>query len=247
MKILKYNKYSFLKENYDNFNQFNIGPSPIPGYGFAVDPQMSIYGSQDSPYVDDYYRRPTLVNSLLNIVNQTSKNISSTHYGNLKFDNFIEDIDEISNFKILKININNNLNIDIYISFEMYEDEFFGVFKNYNWIQKDTLKSDLFTDDRYRYIDKNYILKLDNYFRNILDKWFKLDIGKYKVLKNDLKCVDNMGNIVYLKENKIINIVFVSIDKNGHPYAKLKLNDEDYTIIKNDYYYLNYWLEKINE
>jgi len=68
MKILNFNKFNFLKESYSDFNQFSqggISPHSLgPGFGFAVDSKLSIYGNQDSPYTDQYSRTPMMVNTL---------------------------------------------------------------------------------------------------------------------------------------------------------------------------------------
>ena len=76
MKVLKYNKFNFLTESYSDFNQFSqngVSPHGLgPGYGFAIDPKLSIYGSQDSPYVDQYQRTPMMVNNLLSIMKNLS-------------------------------------------------------------------------------------------------------------------------------------------------------------------------------
>jgi len=90
-------EYKFITESYSDFNQFSQGgvsPHSLgPGYGFAVDNKISIYGSQDSPYTDQYYRTPQMVNSLLNIMKQVNKDVVN-NYGAIKYDQFLEDVDE---------------------------------------------------------------------------------------------------------------------------------------------------------
>lgn len=248
MKILKYNKYSFLKENYSDFNQFNqMGMSPSslgPGYGFAVDNSMSIYGQADSPYTDQYYRTPMMLNSLLGIMKQVNKDFVD-NYGSIKYDQFLEDVDEYTNLKILRIVENANLSLDVYISFIFNKEEFFGVFKKYNWIQKEELKSDLFTDSRFTYIDKEYRLKLNNYLRKILDKWFKPTKTKYTALK-DFSCQNNMGNKIMISKKSIIDVKNTNKDKDNNSYIQFLYKGESYILNKNNYYYFNYWFEKID-
>ena len=250
MKILKLNKFNFLNESYSDFNQFsqmNVTPSSLGfvGYGFAIDNKLSLYGSQDSPYTDNYYRTPLLVNTLLGVIKQMQKD-SSMNYGYIKYDQFLEDLDKFTDFKILRININSSLYIDIYISFVFDEEEYFGVYKNFNNIQKEPFKTDLFTDSNYNYIDKEYRLKLDNYFRKVLYKWFKPRKGNYTTLK-DIVCKDSMGKKITIPNNNIVEIKFSNDDKNGDASIDILYKNKLYVLDKNDYYYFNYWFEKIDK
>jgi hypothetical protein len=249
MKILRFNKYNFLSESYSDFNQFNqmgMGVSPLPGYGFAVDPKMSIYGHADSPYVDNYYRTPMLVNTLLDIIKGINKD-AQNNYGAIKYDQFLEDVDEFKNFKILRTVINASYHIDIYVSFEFGDDEFFGLFKNFNSIQKVKFTTDLFTDSNYRYINTEYRLKLDNYFRKVLNKWFKPKKGWFINLNKNLYVRNKLGNKILLPKDAKINVTTVGNDKDNNPYIKFLYKGEELVLNKNDYFFFNYWFEQTTE
>ena len=136
--------------------------------------------------------------------------------------------------------------IDVYISFYFNEEEFFGVYKNFNNIQKEKLKTDLFTDNRFGYINTEYMLKLDNFFRKVLDKWFRPRKGSYISLK-EVSCRDNMGSKFILPKNVRIEVKYSNDDKDGNSYITFTYRNEKYVINKNDYYYFNYWFEKIED
>jgi len=248
--VLKFNKFNFLKESYSDFNQFSQGgasPHSLgPGYGFAVDPSLSIYGNQDSPYTDPYSRTPMFVNALQGVLKNLNGSSLGT-YGGIKYDQFLEDVDSYTNLKILRINKNANLNIDIFISFDFNGEEYFGVYKNFNWIEKSKLTSELYTDSEYRYIDNTYKLKLDNYFFQILSNWFKPSNIKYINLKNDLLVLDNMGNRFLLPEKSIIEVVDANVDKDSNSYIKILYKNKTYVINKTDYYYFNYWFDEYTD
>ena len=247
MKILNFNKYNFILESYSDFNQFSqngVGPSPLgPGYGMAIDPKMSMYGHADSPYLDQYYRTPMMVNNLVGIMKDINKN-NVNNYGAVKYDLFLEDCDEYTDLKILRININANMTIDVYISFFFGEEEFFGVFKKFNDIQRESFRTDLFSDGRYGYIDKEYKLKLDNYFRKILSKWFRPKKGWFVNLKDQVAVRNNMGSKIMIPKNAKIEVKASNEDKDGNSYIQFLYKGETYVINKNDYYYFNYWFEK---
>jgi hypothetical protein len=245
-KILSYNKYNFINEN-SEFNQYQFGIEPFPlgpGYGFAVDNSMSIYAQQDSPQNDGYYKKAYMVNKLMDVINSINKDSSRNIFNIIKFDNFLEDISNIKNIKILRINTNESYYIDIYISFELNEEEFFGIYKNFNSIQKQPLKSDLFTDNRFPYIDNTYKLKIDNYFLKILNNWFAPEKDKYIALK-DVICKDSFGHDISIKKNNEIRVINSSIQNNKYCIT-LKYKEEKYYILNNDYFYFKYWFKLKN-
>jgi hypothetical protein len=249
-KIYKYNTYKFLKESYSDFNQFSqggISPHSLgPGYGFAVDPSLSIYGNQDSPYVDPYSRTPMFVNALQGVIKNLNKDTLG-FYGGIKYDQFLEDVSMYTDLTILRINENENLTLDVYISFKFDNNEYFGVFKKFNWIDRGSLKTDLYTDTEYRYIDETYQIKLDNYLYQILVNWFKPKQTKYISLKENLSVRDNMGSKFLLPKDSIIEVISANVDKDSNSFIKFNYAGEKYVINKNDYYYFNYWFDEYDE
>jgi len=249
-KIYKYNTYKFLNESYSDFNQFSqggISPHSLgPGYGFAVDPSLSIYGNQDSPYTDPYSRTPMFVNALQGVIKNLNKDTLG-FYGGIKYDQFLEDVSLFTNLTILRINKNQNLNIDVYISFKFDKEEYFGVFKKFNWIDRMPLTTDLYTDSEYSYIDETYKLKLDNYLYQILVNWFKPKNTTYINLKDNLSVRDKMGSKYLLPKDSIINVIATNVDKDSNSFIKFDFDGEKYVINKNDYYYFNYWFDEYDE
>jgi len=249
-RIYKYNTHKFLKESYSDFNQFTqggISPHSLgPGYGFATDPSLSIYGNQDSPYTDPYSRTPMFVNALQGVIKNLNKDTLG-FYGGIKYDQFLEDVSEYTDLTILRINKNENLTLDVYISFNFNGDEYFGVFKKFNWIDRDSLKTDLYTDSEYSYIDETYQLKLDNYLYQILVNWFKPKNTQYISLKESLSVRDKMGSKFLLPKDSIINVIATNVDKDSNSFIKFDYKGEKYVINKNDYYYFNYWFDEYEE
>jgi len=249
MKLLTFNKFAFLTEHLlegSEFNQYQFGIEPFPfggngGYGFAQDPSLSIYSDRDSPYVDYYSRSAGVISDLLTMIKSYQKNVD---YQDIKYDHFLEDVDDFKNFKILRLNVNDSSLIDAFISFELQENEFFGAFKNFNGLNKPKLVSELFTDPRYRYIDGEYYLKIENYFYKVLENWFKPKKGFWKTLKNKIPIKDDFGKLLDVKEGILVEVVGVYDDENNKPYITLKLNEKIYYIDNNNYYFFKYWFEK---
>lgn len=253
-KILTFEKYTFITDNLvgsinedSEFNQYQFGIQPfnMPNYGFAVDPQLSIYGSIDSPYVDHFARSRGAVITLYDFV----KNIYKTPNGSQvhKFDYFLDDLDLYENLKILRLVENTSGFIDIYISFEFDENEYFGVFKNFNGLNDTFLHTELFTtyNIRYPYMDKYYFLKLSNYFKKVIEDWFIPKKGDYKNLKKDNPVKNSMGAVENIPENATIKLLGTNINQNNQPYLVIKYKENKYMITGNNYYFFNYYFEKI--
>jgi len=247
--LWNFNKFNFIKTNLleSEFNQYQLGidvQNPLgPGYGFASDPGLSIYGTdQDSPYVDYYSRTGGSINRL----NAISKAAMGTDaISQSKSDMFLDDFDYYSNYKILRIVKNDSLHLNIFISFHFDDEEFFGVFKNFNGYSQPKFDSEMFNDQRFNYIDKKYKLKLNSYLKKILDNWFIPKKKLYKNLKDNCQVKDDMGSIKYLKKNSVIEIKGVDMEKDGTPYIIMKQNDKKYYLKNTDYFFFNYWFESI--
>jgi hypothetical protein len=253
-KLWNYNKFKFINNNlikeYSEFNQYQMGldsstSNPLgPTYGWSTDPGLSIYGTdQDSPYTDYYARTSGSVNRL-NAISKSVFNDIDQSILRSKTDAFLDDIDNFNNYKILRIYLNDSLHLNIFISFYYDEEEFFGVFKNFNFGEPN-LETEMYTDPRFMYIDKEYKLKMSIYFKKILNNWFLPKKNSYKNLKDNCPVKDTLGNIKYLKKNSIINIIGVDMEKDNSPYIIMKQNDNKYYLKDKNYYYFNYWFEKI--
>jgi len=243
-KLLNYNKFNFIKDNLSEGLEFAGSMQganySMPGCAMPVDPSLSIYGFQDSPYTDFYSRRVGMINSLMSII----KNVYKSEYDNQKMDFFLEDIDEYKNIKILRM-VENNINlIDIFISFEYYENEFFGVFKNFNKpFSKPEFKTELYQLNNPK-INREYKFKLNNYLFKILNNWFIPKNGFYKNLKDGNILKNEYGEEIKIKKDLIVEVLENQKDNNDNYYLMIKIKDKNYRIIGNDYYWFNWRFEK---
>ena len=224
--------------------QFGIEPFSAPaGYAFAIDPKLSYQNYQDSPYSDFYVRQHGLVTNVINVM-KGYKGILGD--GNFKNENpFIEDLELFKNFKILRIFENQRLKLDVYISFDYDNEEYFGVYKNFNYIMKPKLESELFYDQRNVYrMDQEYRLKLSNFIYKKLENWFIPEKGWYKCLAENLKVRDYMGKFYEIKKDKPVEILGHNVSRDNQPYILLNINNEKYFVKDNDYYYFRWRFEK---
>lgn len=258
-KLLEYiqkiegKNFKLLKES-SEFNQYQLGIGTglgmsafgQAGYGFATDPGLSIYSPDSNPYVDMYARQAGTTSHLMSIIKQMNKELEDDHVFIRKSDRFLEDIDEYKNIKILRIFQNENLKLNVYISFDFMEKEFFGVFRNFNSsLNKPTFDSEILSDPQFTYIDKEYYLKLNQYLYKLIYNFFIPEPGMYKNLKQDCLVKDESGQLKYLKEGKIVEVMGYNTDENNDPYISLKIENKEFKITGNNYFYFKYWFEPI--
>lgn len=241
MKILKYNTYLFLNEEYSDFSQMAFG-QPFTNQTFASDKYFNI-GNPDSPYTDYYSQNRGMVNSMMDLTKKIALT-TTMNFDQVKDDLFLEDIENYTDLKILRMNRNDKGTLDLFISYCYGGEEFYGIYKDYNnQFQKSVLRTELVSDPRYRF-DEQYMMKLDNYIYGLLEKWFKPKKGNYKSL-DSTQVKDSFGRQFVLKINSIINCEGWNVDENGQPYVVLKYKDIEYTISGNNYYWFNYRFQKI--
>lgn len=249
--MLSFRRYSFLKDveliKEDNQflqYQFGIEPfSPPAGYAFAIDPKLSYQNYQDSPYTDFYARQHGLVQNVVTLMQQHSGLVGSQFS---KADAFIEDLGSFKNLKILRIFENQRMKLDVFISFEYNNEEYFGVYKNFNYMMKPKLESELFYDIRNQYkMDQDYRLKLSNLFYKKIEKWFIPEKGWYKLLVDKAILKNDMGQIFEINKDKKVQLLDYNLNRDNEPYLTFKINGENYYIQNNDYYYFKWRFEKI--
>lgn len=255
MKILKYSRYSFLNNigflnEGSEFQQYQFGIEPMGTqggggqYAFAQDPSMSYYNYQDSPYTDFYARQSGLVANL----NMAAKNATNQSDIIFKDQNpFLEDINLYKNIKILRIFENNNLKLDVFISFLYDKNEYFGALRNFNGLDKPKFESEIFYDPEYQYrFNAEYKLKLGNFFYKKLEKWFIPEKGFYKNMKNENKVKDSLGKLFEMKTDQVAEVLGYNMNSDNKPYIILKYKDKTYHVEGNDYYYFKWRFEKLN-
>jgi len=249
--LTKFEQY--IKES-SEFNQYQLGIDNAvgyfgPGYGFATDPGLSIYSPDSNPYVDMYARTAGTTSHLMTLIKQMNKEIADDHVFARKSDRFLEDIDEYKNIKILRIFENENLKLNVYISFDFMDNEFFGVFRNFNSnYNKPTFDTELLSDTRFGYIDKEYYLKLNQYLYKLVYNFFIPEPGMYKNLKQNCLVKDEeTGEQRFLKEGKIVEVLGYNTDENNDPFITLKIQDKKFNITGNNYFYFKYRFDPLNE
>jgi hypothetical protein len=106
---------------------------------------------------------------------------------------------------------------------------------------------------KYSFIIKwlNYLYSLKpkqlhnyNYLFKILYNWFIPTPGNYKVLADELKMRNSMGQTVTVKKGVMIHVKGYNTDADNNTFILIKYKNDVYEITKNDYFYFKYRTEK---
>ncbi len=206
---------------------------------FVTDPALT-FDPYTKHLIDNVAANKMLMDTMRSIMN--TSDYFDTFFSS-QSDKFFH-IDELKIQRISKA----NFTIDIYFSFIFNGDEYFGYVKNYN-TPNPIIKCELYT--KYSKIfTKEFGIKFNGMLLKAFNSFFLIQNGKYKVLKSVPIINIITGDISYTKINSIIdvknctnNIIFIIINNTnavGHPEGC-----NTYKITNLDYYYFNYFFQKI--
>lgn len=165
--------------------------------------------------------------------------MGSAAYRSLKSKLSLDDQD-ITALKIIRIVKNTNLNYDVFISFIIDGEEYWGVIKNI--LSNDAkLKSEVFKDSELIQT-KEWVIKLEGLLlKNVLN-FLKPNSGFYKQLKDDVICFSAIdGKMLKMNIGTEIEVLKSYNDKIIFKHDGVK-----YHMTGDNFVYFNWWFEKID-
>ena len=164
----------------------------------------------------------------------------SDAYSSLRGKLALEDQD-IKSMKILRIVKANSINYDVYVSFVIAEEEYWGVIENILTTDAD-LTSEVFKDyDLYQ--AKEWIIKIKGLIIKTVREWLKPEPGKYRLLNEEVICYSvETGKQLSMEKGIEIEVVRSHADR-----ILIKAESDTYSLVGDNYIYFNWWFEKIEE
>ena len=172
-------------------------------------------------------------------VNDILYNLSGTNaYRNLRGRLALEQQD-IQSMKIIRILKVNNINYDVYISFNISDKEYWGVISNIN--NSPELKSEVFKDlDLYQ--SKEWVVKIKGLIIKTVKSWLKPEPGMYKLLNDEVICYSTeTGKMLKMDKGIEIELIRSYDDK-----IIIKHGSDYYNLVGDNYIYFNWWFEKLD-
>jgi hypothetical protein len=162
----------------------------------------------------------------------------SDSYRSLRSKLALEDQD-IKSMKIIRISKSNNINYDVYISFVIGEDEYWGVIKNI--MNNAEFTSEVFKDfDLYQ--SKEWIIKIKGLIIKTIKSWLKPQPGMYRLLNDEIICY-SVETGKQLKMDKGIEIELI---RSHNDKIIVKHESDYYNLVGDNYIYFNWWFEKLD-
>ena len=230
MSIIK--KYNLFKESFTEFNlqRFN-----------ADSAQASVHVDDPSLSTNAFDKHEDRIRQSMARVNDIMFNLKGTNaYKALRSKLALEHQD-IQSLKVLRIVKSTSLLYDVYVSFRIEGEEYWGVIEN---ILADSpkLKSEVFKDyDLYQ--PKEWVIKITGLIIKTIKTWLKPEPGIYKLLNDDIICY----SIETGKQLKMDKGIEVELVRSYDDKIVIKYESDRYNLVGDNYIYFNWWFEKIDE
>lgn len=216
---------------FTEFNLQRLNSDSVRTSTHVDDPQLSI--NAFDKHQDGIRQAMSRINDILYNLKGTSA------YSNLRSKLALEDQD-IQSMKILRIVKVNNINYDVYISFVIDDEEYWGKISNIN-TNDPKLTSEVFKD--YDLLQpKEWVIKTRGLIIKTIKQWLKPEPGMYRLLNDEIICY-SVETGKQLRMERGIEIELIRSHENK---IIIKHESDYYNLTGDNYIYFNYWFEKLD-
>lgn len=183
-------------------------------------------------HIDNLRMSNVRLNDILNSIR------SSNDIYNTKTDKSMDGLD-ISNLKILRMFQLNEIDIDVYISFNLGEKNYFGVIKSF--VINPVVQCEIFRDHSL-FVNKEWVIKMKGLLLKTIKGWLNIPSNtKWKSLK-PIQCTDTLtGELLIIDEGMEVKVIR-TLSNNT---IIISINDRTCEIKGTNFYYFNYWFEEL--
>jgi hypothetical protein len=174
-------------------------------------------------------------------INDIMYNIKGTNaYKSLRSKLALEEQD-VKSMKILRIVKSQTLGYDIYLTFVIGEEEYWGKLEDVMG-QNPKLTSEVFKDaDLYQ--PREWIIKITGLITKTIKTWLKPEPGEYRLINNELTCYSvETGKQLKMEKGIVIEVVRSHSDR-----IIIRYDSDTYNLIGDNFIYFNWWFEKLEE
>jgi len=228
-RISNYKK--FLVNESTEFNYQRLNSDSVRASIHVDDPSLSI---------NAFDKHEDVVRQVISKLGNLSRALQNTQgYKVLKSKLSLED-QEISNVKIIRIVKSSSFQYDVYLSFKIDEDEYWGVITDI--LNNPEFKSEVFKDQLLLQT-KEWIIKPKGLIIKHIKNWMKPQFGKFKLLKDEVICYSNLtGKLLRLPQNSTIEVL-----KSYDGRLIFEYDGNQYTLTGDNFVYFNWWFEEISD
>jgi len=217
---------------FTEFNMQRLNPDSVQASMHVDDPSLST--NAFDKHQDAIRQAMSRVNDIL--WNLTGSNAYKNLRGKLALEN-----QDIKSMKILRITKVNGINYDVYVTFVIGDNEYWGVI-NGILTSDPELESEVFKDyDLYQ--AKEWIIKIKGLVIKTIKAWMKPEPGKYKLINDEVICF-SIETGRQLEMQKGIEIEVVRAYDNR---IVVRHESETYNLVGDNFVYFNWWFENIDK
>lgn len=146
---------------------------------------------------------------------------------------------DLSNLRIKRVIKSEGLNYNVYITFKIGENEYWGVVKN--MFTNPEIKSEAFSDRANLVLSDEWVVKTKGIIIKLLKRWFMPQFGKYKLLDDDIRCFSlDTGKLLNLKKGSEVEVL-----KSYDNQIVFEFGGEKYSLKGDDFVYFNWRFSQI--
>jgi len=215
---------------FTEFNMQRLNPDSVQASMHVDDPSLS---------TNAFDKHQDAIRQAMSRVNDILWNLTGSNaYKSLRGKLALEDQD-IKSMKILRIVKVNGINYDVYVTFVIGDNEYWGVINNI--LTNPELESEVFKDyDLYQ--AKEWTIKIKGLVIKTIKEWLKPEPGKYKLLNEEVICY-SIETGKQLKMEKGIEIDLIRSYENK---IIVRNESETYNLVGDNFIYFNWWFQKID-
>ena len=202
--------------------------------------RASIHVDDPSLSINAFDKHEDIIRNAIAKIGTLSKALQNTSgYRSLKSKLSLDDQD-ISNLKIIKIVKSTSYLYDIYLTFVIDEEEYWGVINDITGNPE--FKSEVFKD--FDLIQtKEWVIKIKGLIIKAIKNWLKPQFGKFKLIKDEIICYSSKtGKMLSLPNNSKIEVL-----KSYDNRIIFEYEGDQYTLIGDNFIYFNWWFEAIED
>jgi len=198
--------------------------------------QASIHVDDPSLSTNAFDKHEDIIRNAISKIGTLSKSLQNTSgYRSLKSKLSLDD-QSISNLKIIKTVKSTSLKYDVYLSFKIDQDEYWGVITDI--LNNPELKSEVFKDHDLLQT-REWIIKTKGLIIKTIKNWMKPQFGKFKLLLEEIVCYSNLtGKLLRLPKNSIVEVL-----KSYDDRIIFEFEGDQYTLVGDNFVYFNWWFE----
>ena len=216
---------------FTEFNMQRLNPDSVQASMHVDDPSLSI---------NAFDKHQDAIRQAMSRVNDILWNLNGSNaYSALRGKLALEDQD-IKSMKILRITKVNGIDYDVYITFVIGDNEYWGVINGILTSSPEP-ESEVFKNyDLYQ--AKEWVIKIKGLVVKTIKTWLKPEPGKYKLINDEVLCYSiETGRQLKMEKGIEIDVV--------RPYDNkivIRHESETYNLVGDNFIYFNWWFEKID-